>query len=79
MCKLSMLLRMTIFVMDNSGWSSLIAQNHFPRVELANLVGFVVGPDGMKLLTSRMLSRERVSKHDPKTKIYIPFAWPSPC
>lgn len=27
-------------------------------VQLANLVGFVVGPDGMKLLASRMLSRE---------------------
>lgn len=27
---------------------------------LANLVGFVVGPDGMKLLASRMLSRENV-------------------
>lgn len=27
---------------------------------LANLVGFVVGPDGMKLLASRMLSRENI-------------------
>jgi len=27
---------------------------------LANLVGFVVGPDGMKLLASRMLSLENV-------------------
>ncbi len=27
-------------------------------MQLANLVGFVVGADGMKLLASRMLSRE---------------------